>query len=70
MTDSDDLALRILLTVLGEIAPQMDEDVVRQCYAVQKRHQFSDDRTQSSAAMERIIDTHVARAAGPSDPGQ
>ncbi len=60
MTDSDDLALQTLLAVRSEIAPQLDERLLRQCYAIQKRHQFSYDRAYSAAAMEKLVDESVA----------
>ena len=59
MTESDDLALQTLLAVRAELAPGVDEDLLRACYAVQRRHQFNNDRAQSSVAMERLIDEAV-----------
>ena len=59
MSDSDDLALQTLLAVRREVAPGVDEALLRACYAVQRRHQFNSDRAQSSVAMERLIDAAV-----------
>ena len=59
MSESDDLALQTLLAVRAEVAPNVDEALLRACYAVQRRHQFSADRAQSSVAMERLIDEAV-----------
>lgn len=61
--DEDDLALETLLTVAQEIAPTMDADLLRQCYAIQKKYQFSVDRGPSVSAMERVIDAHVDKTA-------
>lgn len=63
MSENEDLAMQTLLAVRSEIAPDIDEKLLLDCYAIQKRHQFSDDRTQSSTAMERLIDEEVAAAA-------
>lgn len=63
MTDSDDLALQTLLAVRAEIAPNVDEGLLRACYAIQRRHQFNSDRNQSSVAMERLIDEAVDASA-------
>lgn len=63
MSDSDDLALQTLLAVRAEVAPNVDEVLLRACYAVQRRHQFNSDRTQSSVAMERLIDEAVDASA-------
>ena len=59
MSESDDLALQTLLAVRAELAPDVDEALLRACYAVQRRYQFSRDRAQSSIAMERLIDEAV-----------
>jgi hypothetical protein len=67
MTPSeDDLALQTLLAVAEETAPTLDATLLRQCYAIQKKHQFSEDRTQSATAMERLID---AKLSGSTDDG-
>jgi hypothetical protein len=59
MSDQDDLALATLLAVRAEIAPDLDDELLKKAYAIQRRHQFSDDHAQSSAAMERLIDEAV-----------
>jgi hypothetical protein len=56
MDIDDDLALQTLLAVRAEIAPDLSEMILRRCYAIQKKYQFNDDRAQSAAAMERLID--------------
>jgi hypothetical protein len=61
--NSDDLALQTLLAVSAETLPGIDEQLLRQCYAIQKKHQFSADRTQSASAMERLIDAKIATLA-------
>jgi hypothetical protein len=57
--DDEDLALQTLLATWAEVAPYIDQDLLRKCYAIQKRHQFNDDRTQSLMAMDRLIDEAV-----------
>lgn len=64
----DDLALQTLLSVRAEIAPDLDEQMLRQCYAVQREHQFSGDRVQPSRALERLIDEAVSATALDSAP--
>lgn len=63
MSESDDLALQTLLAVRAEVSPGIDESLLRACYDVQRRHQFSSDRVQSSVAMERLIDEAVDASA-------
>lgn len=62
----DDLALQTLLAVAAEIAPNLDSTLIRQCYAIQKKYQFSEDRTQSASAMERLIDAKLAASSNDS----
>jgi hypothetical protein len=63
MSNNDiDLALQTLIAVRTEVAPQLDEELLLQCYAVQKKYQFSDDRSMSTSAMERLIDAKVAQS--------
>ena len=61
MTDSDDLALQTLLDVRQEIAPELDPELLRACYEIQRQHQFNPERSQPSVAMERLIDEAVAK---------
>ncbi len=62
--EREDLALQTLLAAKLEIAPHLDEDLLRKCYAIQKKYQFSDDRSMSASAMERLIDAKVVQSAG------
>ena len=64
MSEGSDLALETLMEVRAEVAPELDEDLLRNCYAIQRRHQFSEDRTQPAAAMERLIDEAIAATRG------
>lgn len=57
--DKDDLVLEVLLTARAEVAPDLDEKLLRQCYEIQRHFQFSQAREQSSTAMERLIDDAV-----------
>lgn len=62
--EDDDLALQALVAARTEIAPLLDEALLRQCYAIQKKYQFSDDRSTSANAMERLIDAMVTKTSG------
>ena len=66
-TEDEDLALQTLLTVRADVTPQVSEALLRSCYAIQRRHQFSEDRAQSFAAMERLIDEAVAEIASTAE---
>lgn len=60
----EDMTLETLLAVRTEVSPGLDESLLRQCYFVQKRFQFSADRTVSAANMEKLIDEHVKGLSG------
>lgn len=66
MLEEEDLALETLLSIRDELAPDLDIGLLKQCYAIQRRHQFSADRTQPATAMERLIDQALdsAQASG------
>lgn len=51
-----DLVLETLLAVRAEITPELDEELLRQCYEIQKKHQFEHDRDVPTQAMNRLID--------------
>jgi len=59
--NEEDLALQTLLSVRLELVPDLDETLLRQCYAIQRKHQFNADRSQPSAAMERLIDEAASK---------
>jgi len=66
----NDLALETLLSVRADLAPDLDERLLRSCYAVQKKHQFDRDRGLSSQAMDRLMDDQVgAVVANPRPKG-
>lgn len=60
----EDMTLETLLAVHTEVSPGLDESLLRQCYLVQKRFQFSADRTVSASNMERLIDEQVKKLSG------
>ncbi|OFX00503.1 MAG: hypothetical protein A3E78_09685 [Alphaproteobacteria bacterium RIFCSPHIGHO2_12_FULL_63_12] len=67
--NSDDLALETLLAVREEIAPRLNEDLVRRCYAIQKNHQFDKDRAVALREMERLIEEEVERRSAAGEGG-
>lgn len=64
MMADEDLTLETLLSVRQSLAPELSEELVRQCYYIQKRFQFSSDRSVSSGAMEKLIDEQVSLQLG------
>jgi hypothetical protein len=58
---TDDLPLSTLLDVQQDVAPDVDRQLLRNCYELQKKHQFDHDRGPSTQAMDRLIEEEVAR---------
>lgn len=59
MENSDDLAIETLLAVSAQLTPDLEIDLLRRCYTIQKAHQFTPDRAQSVHAMDRLIEDLV-----------
>jgi hypothetical protein len=53
------IALEVLLAVRTELAHEIDEKLIQQCFEIQHKHQFSQSREQSASAMERLIDAAI-----------
>lgn len=62
--NEEDLTLETLLAIRSAVAPSLDEELLKQCYFIQKRFQFSEDRSISASAMERLIDDQVKTQIG------
>jgi hypothetical protein len=66
-----DLVLETLLAVQREVAPDLDEALLRQCYEIQKKHQFDRDKGPATQAMDRLIDDRVnAQVGSPAKAGR
>lgn len=59
---SDDIPLETLIAARAEVAPELDESLLRSCYAIQKKHQFDRDRDPPLQAMGRLIEDRVNAA--------
>lgn len=57
--EEEDLALQTLLAIRSASVSELDEALLRECYAIQRRYQFDPDPSQALAAMERLIDEAV-----------
>ena len=55
----EDLAFETLRSALDALALELDLELVEKCYAIQKSHQFSNDRSVSLNLMDRLIDGFV-----------
>ena len=65
-----DSALDVLLEVRASKVPELDETLLRECYAIQKKFQYDRDREIPLDVMrrliERVVEQEVAKAAAGS----
>jgi hypothetical protein len=61
MTNSDDVAIEVLLSLLGKEKAEVSEALVRQCFEIQKAFQYDKDREVPLDRMRRLVEAEVAR---------
>lgn len=66
-TAGADHALEVLLAVRARIAPELPEELLRQCYAIQKQFQFDRDEQLPLVRTRRLVEGFVEREAEASD---
>ena len=64
MSNNRELGLETLVTVSKQIGINLDVDLLQACFEIQKKHQYSHDRTLSSQAMDKLIEQYVELASG------
>jgi len=57
-----ELGLQTLLAVRTELDLKISDDLLRTCFDIQKKYQFSHDRTLSTQAMDRLIEQYVEKS--------
>jgi hypothetical protein len=57
----EDDALDILLAIRERTAPECPEDLLRQCYLVQRQFQFDRDEQLPLVHTRRLVETYVER---------
>jgi len=62
MSDDYELGLETLLAVRDELGVDLDDDFLKSCFEIQKKHQFNHERTLSMQAMDRLIEDRVEKA--------
>lgn len=62
MSDDYELGLQTLLAVRTELGVDLDDDLLKACFEIQKKYQFNHDRTLSTQAMDRLIEDRVEKA--------
>jgi hypothetical protein len=62
-TTEADHALEVLLAVRAQVAPELPEALLRQCYAIQKQFQFDRDEQLPIVHTRRLVENFVEREA-------
>ena len=62
MSSEPEPGLETLLIASSEHESDIEADLVKSCFEIQKKYQFDHDRTLSTNAMDRIIESYVDRA--------
>jgi hypothetical protein len=62
MSDEKELGLETLLEVKRDLGVDLDDDLLKACFEIQKKYQFNHDRTLSKQAMDRLVEDRVERA--------
>lgn len=70
MPNDSDLGLETLLAVRAQLGANIDDNLLKQCFAIQRKYQFSPDRVQSSLAMDKLVDAHVEKMTKPGTQGE
>lgn len=61
MPNETDLGLETLLAVRAQLGVDIDDNLLKQCFAIQRKYQFSPDRVQSWQATDKLVDVHVEK---------
>ena len=61
MSNNHELGLEVILEVKSELDVDIDEDLLKKCFELQREHQFNHDRTRSLQEMRNLIDEYVSK---------
>lgn len=61
MSDERELGLEMLLAVKSELDVDLDDELIRTCFEIQKKYQYSHNRALSTQAMDRLLEDRVEK---------
>lgn len=61
MPNDKELGLETLLAVNVGLGIDLEDDLLSTCFKIQKKYQFSHDRTLSTTAMDKLIEGYVEK---------
>lgn len=59
MEERDDMVWKALVEMAKDVVPEIPVEFLREIYEIQKKHQFSQDSSESVQLMEQLIDAQV-----------
>jgi hypothetical protein len=57
--ERDDMVWKAFKETAKDVAPELSVEFLRKVYEIQKKHQFSEDNSESLQLMERLIEEQV-----------
>lgn len=61
MSKEKELGLKTILAVKSELGIDLENNLLEDCFEIQKKYQFSHDRALSTKAMETLIESQVEK---------
>ena len=61
MSKDHEIGLNTLLDVRTKLKVDLNDEFLVACFEIQKKYQYSHDRTSSSQAMNRLIEDYVEK---------
>jgi len=61
MGENMELGLETLLAVRRELEVSIEDELLIECFKIQKKYQFSRNRDTSMSAMNKVIDKYVEK---------
>lgn len=58
--NSEDMALDALLAARSEIVPELNMEIIRQAYAIERAHQFDEARETPLKGLQKLVEDIVA----------
>ena len=58
--NSEDMALNAVLAAVSKIAPELNTEIVRQAYAIERAHQFDATRDIPLRTLQKLVEDFVA----------
>ncbi|GAC1315566.1 MAG: hypothetical protein NVSMB28_00270 [Collimonas sp.] len=58
--NSEDMAVNALSVARTEVAPELDLEIIRQVYAIERSHQFDEAREVTLKSLQKLVEDLVA----------